>query len=350
MPERDRSIDGLLDRLRNGPARDREDLAREIAAMPEPTALIEALLSRPEARRWMRSTLLDRLDPNAAAALADRLLAWHADFAAGRRDRTTPAVIRHLPLDSLRRHATFLAGGNAASAFWERLAAEGAATLIPAAFDVFTGGEPAARETTLHLLLLDPYSPLRLSPDDQGRLLAAALSDPDEEVRGLAAELAAETDPDRLLHDQARWIRDPSERVRMAAWDVAFAAGSEQAAEEAALLLSDEAAPLAARRSALIALGDYLPTPEFAPLLALIVVHPNRELAEDAGNLLWTRHRAPIAAQAAAASPHANVREIAQRLLHPEFGSPAAGGSRPGAPGGYDIYQEMLKLGKKPDE
>jgi hypothetical protein len=350
MPEQDRSFDDLLDSLRNGSAHDREELARAIAAMPEPAALIEALLPYPEARRWMRGTLLDRLDPDVAAVLAERLLACPADFTAGRRDRTTPAVIRHLPLDSLRRHATSLAGGNAASAFWERLAAAGTETLIPAAIDVLTGGEPVARETTLHLLLLDPYSPLRLSPDDQGRLLAAALSDPDEEVRGLAAELAAETDPDRLLHDRTRWVRDPSERVRMAAWDVAFVAGSEQAAEEAALLLGDEAAPLAARRSALIALGDYLPTPEFAPLLALIVVHPNRELAEDAGNLLWTRHRTPIAAQAAAGSPHAAVREIAERLLHPQLGSPAAGGSRPGAPGGYDIYQEMLKLGKKPDE
>ena len=147
-----------------------------------------------------------------------------------------------------------------------------------------------------------------------------------------------------------RQVADDRRRRPVAAAGGEVCMPCEQAAEEAALLLSDEAAPLAARRSALIALGDYLPTPEFAPLLALIVVHPNRELAEDAGNLLWTRHRAPIAAQAAAASPHANVREIAQRLLHPEFGSPAAGGSRPGAPGGYDIYQEMLKLGKKPDE
>lgn len=318
--------------------------------MPQREALVNALLPYPEARRWLRGTLLDHLDQSEATKLAGHLLEWREDFNAGHRDRTTPAVINKLPLDMLRQHAAFLAGSNAASAFWERLAAEGTESLIRAAIMVFTSGEPAARETTLHLLLLDPYSPLHLSSGDQSRLLAAALNDPDEEVRGLAAELAAETDPDRLLHGQAPWTRDPSERVRMAAWDVAFTSGVEQAAEEAALLLGDEAAPLAARRSALIALGDYLPTPEFAPLLALMVVHPNQELAEDAGDLLWTRHRTPIAAQAAAQSPHAAVREIAQRLLHPQLGSPAAGGSRPGAPGGYDIYQEMLKLGKKPEE
>lgn len=318
--------------------------------MPGRAALVDGLLPYPEARRWLRGTLLDQLDQDAAAELAGRLLVWREDFHAGSRDRTTPAVIRHLPLDTLRQHAAFLAGSNMASAFWERLAAEGTGILIPAAITVFTTGEPAARETTLHLLLLDPYSPLRLSPGDQNRLLAAVLNDPDDEVRGLAAELTAETDPERLLRDQARWTRDPSERVRMAAWDVAFTADIEQAAEEAAILLSDETAPLTARRSALIALGDYLPTPRFAPLLALMVVHPNQELAEDAGNLLWTRHRTPIAAQAAAQSPHTAVREIAQRLLHPQLGSPAAGGSRPGAPGGYDIYQEMLKLGKKPED
>ncbi|HEU4792423.1 MAG TPA: hypothetical protein VFS96_02090 [Nitrolancea sp.] len=350
MLGQDRSIDDLLDRLRSGSSLDRRQLAQEIAAMPGRAALVDGLLPYPEARRWLRGTLLDQLHQDEAARLAGHLLEWREDFAADHRDRTTPAVISYLPIDTLRQHAAFLAGSNAASAFWERLAAEGAETLISAAITVFTTGEPSARETTLHLLLLDPYSPLRLSPGDQSRLLAAALNDPDEEVRGLAAELVAETDPDRLLHDQARWTRDPSERVRMAAWDVAFVASIEQAAEEATLLLSDEAAPLAARRSALIALGDYLPTPQFAPLLALMVVHPNRELAEDAGDLLWTRHRTPIAAQAAVQSPHAAVREIAQRLLHPDIGSPAAGGSRPGAPGGYDIYQEMLKLGKKPEE
>lgn len=350
MPEHDRSIDDLLEKLRGASTLDRSRLAQEIAATPERTVLVNGLLPYPEARRWLRETLLDQLTQDEGAELASRLLEWQEDFAADRRDRTSPAVVRHLPLDKLRQHAAFLAGSNAASAFWERLAAEGTEALISAAIDVLATGEPAARETTLHFLLLDPYSPLHLPSSDQGRLLAAALNDADEEVRGLAAEFAVESDPDRLLHDQARWTHDPSERVRVAAWDVAFMAGVEAAAEEAALLLSNESAPLAARRSALIALGDYLPTSEFAPLLALIVVHPNRELAEDAANLLWTRHRTPIAAQAAAGSPHAEVREIAQRLLHPEFGSPAAGGSRPGAPGGYDIYQEMHKLGEKPEE
>lgn len=350
MLGQDRSIDDLLDTLRSGSSRDLSRLGQEIAAMPGRTALIDGLLPYPEARRWLRGTLLDRLDQDTAAAIAGRLLEWREDFDAGRRDRTTPAVVSYLPLDTLLKQATFLAGSNVASAFWERLTAEGTEDLIPAAISVFTAGSPAARETTLHLLLLDPYSTLRLSPGDQGRLLAAAFNDPDDEVRGLAAELIAETEPERLLQDQVRWTRDPSERVRMAAWDVAFTIDVEQAAEDAAILLGDETVPLAARRSALIALGDYLPTPRFAPLLALMVVHPNQELAEDAGDLLWTRHRTPIAAQAAAQSPHAAVREIAERLLHPQFGSPAAGGSRPGAPGGYDIYQEMFKLGKKPED
>ncbi|HVX29163.1 MAG TPA: hypothetical protein VHA53_01690, partial [Nitrolancea sp.] len=71
---------------------------------------------------------------------------------------------------------------------------------------------------------------------------------------------------------------------------------------------------------------------------------PVRALAEVATDLLWTYHRSPSIAIAAAESPHESVRATAARLLNPQTGSPAAGGSRPGAPErGPDIYQEMLK-------
>ena len=64
------------------------------------------------------------------------------------------------------------------------------------------------------------------------------------------------------------------------------------------------------RRSALLALGQALPTEQIAPLLALLVAHPEPGLAEDAADLLWRQHRHPLVAQAAARSPHPAVREI----------------------------------------
>jgi hypothetical protein len=215
---------------------------------------------------------------------------------------------------------------------------------VEVALRVMQVGAPVARETTMHLLLLDPYSPAHFTGEDRLAILSLGLADEEGEVRGLAADALADEAPERLRPDLARWQRDPDERVRMAAWDVAFADGREQAGADAQALLVDDSAPLAARRTALIALGAALSTAEITPLLAAVVAHPDPVLAEDAANLLWSHHRAPTVAEAASRSPHAAVRQIANRLLHPDFGSPAAGGSRPGAPDARtDVYGQMIR-------
>ncbi|HET7037633.1 MAG TPA: hypothetical protein VFI42_18250 [Thermomicrobiaceae bacterium] len=317
----------------------------EVAAWPAPRrrALLAALSQSAPGRRWLRGELLPRLPGRAAAALAARLIGYPADFSPTHRDRTTPRVVAALSLAELRRQAPFLAGGNAASALWERLRDAAPASLAAVARGAMARGSALARETTLTLLLLDPDFAGALTPPERRRLLAAALQDAAEEVRGLAGELTLDHWPERLVEEGGRWRRDSSERLRMASWDAAFALEPARAAEEAAALLADESAPLEARRSALVALGSALPTREVAPLLALAVTHPEPLLAQDAANLLWSFHRAPVVAEAAARSPHEGVRAIAERLLHPEHGSPAAGGSRPGAPSPSDDLYEQFR-------
>ena len=242
-------------------------------------------------------------------------------------------------MSALIERAPFLAGSNAAGVLWERLAAAGPDTVRDAALRVFREGAPVARETTLYLLVLDPFGTAPLPDADRRALVLAALADPDEEIRGLAAEVAADDLPDALLADTARWVRDTSVRVRAAAWARAFTEDPERAAGDAVALLMDEAEALPARRSALLALGEWLTTAQIEPVLTMFVKHPVRELAEDAAGLLWTRHRTPVPAQAASESPHASVREIAARLLDPRLGSPLAGGFRSGAEEqGYDFY------------
>lgn len=325
---------------------DRGALARQVTnwTAEDRAALIEAVISDAGARRWLRAELLPRLRPTEAADLARRSLAWPDDFAIDRRDRSTVAVVRHLSLDELRDRVSWLAGTNVASALWRRLAYEDEARIADLALRVMRAGDPVARETTLHLLLLDPYQPVRFEGQERLNLLALALEDAEAEVRGLAADVLADEAPERLWPNLARWQRDPSERVRMAAWDAAFARDPALAGADAAALAGDEAAPLDARRSALIAVGTTLTTAEVAPLLAAMVMHPEQTLAEDAANLLWAHHRTPMVAEAAAHSPHPTVRAIGERLLHPDIGSPAAGGSRPGAPADRpDIYDQMLR-------
>lgn len=337
--------DDILATLRAGRA-PAQELSDAVMRLPDAAraALIETLLADAAGRRWLRAEILGRLDPDAAATLARRLLTYREDFARDHRDRTTPPVVRHLPPDTLAREAPFLADSNAAAALWERLSGEGTAAVVAAAERVLAGSSPAARETALYLLLLDPYDPLGLPGDARDTLLRLALNDPDAEIRGLAAEIAVDEDPELLLRDFTRWIRDPGERIRMAAWTAAFAKHAERATDDATLIVADEEAPLPARRAALIALGDYLPTPRVELLLSAMVVHPSEELAQDAANLLWSRHRTPVIAQAAAQSAHPGVRAIAERLLHPTVGSPAAGGFRPGAEEqGYGFYDEFFR-------
>ena len=85
-------------------------------------ALVGALSESVSGRRWLRGELLPRLPRRTAAALAARLVGYADDFTPTRRDRTTPGVVAALSLAELRRQAPFLAGGNAASALWTRLA------------------------------------------------------------------------------------------------------------------------------------------------------------------------------------------------------------------------------------
>jgi hypothetical protein len=321
------------------------DLARRLDTLEgDPGDAIERLAGLPEGRRWLRASVLPILNERAAARLASRLLSWSDDFRPDRRDRTTLDVARRLSRDDLLASTQLLAGSNAASVFWQRLAELGNDALIDAALRVMSRAGTLARETMLHTLLLDPFGPLRLPAEAEYRLLVAALADSDPEIRGLAAELAMEIAPELLLETPERHPLDESERLRAAYWTVALAHRPEDATEQAIELVTDETATLDARRSALAAIGEQLRTRQAAPVLSAMVAHPDPVLAGDAADLMWRLHRNPAVAQAAARSPHQPVRELAERLLHPERGSPAAGGSRPGDPTRTaDIYQEMLE-------
>ena len=109
-------------------------------------------------------------------------------------------------------------------------------------------------------------------------------------------------------------------------------------------LLGDEGVALAVRRSALLAAGEYLPTDDLVDLLTWFVAHPDPDLAGDAANLLHQLHRNPLIAEAALHSPHAHVRETAERLMDPLRGSPAAGGNRPGSPvDTAGIFEDLIR-------
>lgn len=283
--------------------------------------------------------------------LVERLRQFVEDFAVTRRDSTTDNLVRALSLAELIEDAPFWAGSNAAEAFWRRLADDCQDVLPEIARRVLREGEPAARETTLALLLVDPYSDVRLAGAGRVAVLRSALDDRDDEVRGLAADVLAEEAPEELATSLPLLMLDASERVRVAVWDAAMALDFEAARGAALALLADDNALLDARRTALLALSAVMSTPEIAPILEALVVHPERALAEVATDLLWTYHRSPSIAMAAAESPHESVRLAAARLLNPQSGSPAAGGSRPGAPErGHDIYREMLKGYERPKE
>jgi len=228
-------------------------------------------------------------------------------------------------------HAEWLAGSNAALALWERLGTEGLSVLVTVALRVLRRGTPQARETVLTLLVADPTREVVLPRWAKRALLMVALADPDAVVRGLAAETAATQLPELLLPAWRAWVRDQSQRVRRATWAVVLGRRSD-AVPAAQELLTEEGAPAPVRADALWALGQTLSTSEFAPILAACIQHPARELAEVAAELLWTQHRHPLPAQAALNSPHASVQAIGEWLLHPQRGSPAAGGGRPGMP------------------
>ncbi len=344
----EQTIATILGQLESNP----DDLrARVLSPSPARRAkVIDRLRDEPAGRRWLR-LLLPHLDDAERQTLARQLLEYDDDFAASHRDSTTAQVIDALPIEDVVRAAPRIAGSNAAGALWRRLARDAPERVVDVALDVLRRGNAYARVTTMSILVLDPYSDVELNGPARLSVLLDALNDEDAEVRGIAAEVLADDATEQLASKLGSLLNDPSERVRMAAWDAAFVMDFAAARDAATATATNESAPLDARRTALSALAAVLNTSDIAPLLEVLVAHPNQALAEDAVNLLWTYHRNPVIATAAAESPHQSVREVAQRLLHPETGSPAAGGSRPGAPdGSRDIYQEMLKGYERKDE
>jgi hypothetical protein len=318
-------------------------LAQSIANSEDLTAtgLIQAL-DDARVRRWVRQYLLRECDQERRSDLAERLLTWPDDLAPHRRDRSVKELVETLDDDQLQRHLGLLAGSNAAGDLWERIARSGAGAVYTAADQILEQGDVRARETTLHMLVLDPYGPGYLPHEMQDRLLIGALDDPDPEIRGLAAEVVAAELPETLL---VRWESaqtDESERVRMAFWRAALVHQPDSAVAAAQQVVLDPEQALDARRTALLALGENAPTGDVAAVLQVVLRGDDQILAEDAAELMWRHHRTPDIANAAAESQFDDVRERANRLLHPEMGSPAAGGSRPGDPTRtQEIFQQI---------
>lgn len=295
------------------------------------TASASAALHDPEIRRALRRAL-PSLPPDQAAAVARQLLAWREDFMTTQRDFSTWYVVSSLDRETLLANADWLLASNAALALWERTAADPAHLRIITARAV-QHDVPSVRETALVLLFLEPATPFRLPQEDAEQLLVQALDDSDPALRGLAATIAQEYAPALLVSRLEQGLIDAeSQGMRAACWALTFLLDTERAREQAASLLGDRDAPVSVRVSALEALALHLTTAEIAPILAMLVNDPCQFVAEAAAEILWQLHRHPLPAQAALTSPYPAVRAIGQRLLDPRRGSPAAGGSRPGAP------------------
>jgi hypothetical protein len=293
---------------------------------------LESLLDAPAVRRWVRAHLLERLSASDASELAGSLLNWHEDYRAERRDRSTVNIVAALTGEQLQQHLPFLASSNCAGALWQRIAHSGPDVVMNYVQMIFRTDDPRARETTLHLLVLDPYGPEYLPHEAQNAVLKIALQDPDPEIRGLGAEVIAAELPETLIDLWDSAPLDDSERVRMAFWRAAMVNRPNDAIEAAGILALDTGKPHESRRTALLALGENFSTPSVSPVLQSILRGDDEVLAEDAAQLMWRFHRTPDIANAAADSQFTSVQAQANRLLHPEIGSPAAGGSRPGDP------------------
>jgi hypothetical protein len=308
-------------------------LADEIAGGADISrTALDGALSNPAVRRWARSEVLARMPEQGKRALCERLLSFTDDFCASRRDRSTADLVAMLPVDLLKANLLLLAASNAAGALWERLAEYGEGAILEAVSEVVVHGDASSRETTLHLLVLDPYGPEYLSREAQDQVLVMMLDDPDPEIRGLAAEVLAADVPDVLLGRWDRAMRDDSERVRMAFWRAALVHRPDDAILAAGTMALDTNHPVESRRTALLALGENVSTRTVASVLQALLTGDDQTLAEDAAQLMWRHHRAPDIATAASQSQFESVQALAERLLHPERGSPAAGGSRPGDP------------------
>jgi hypothetical protein len=302
------------------------------------SVVTDELLATMTGRRWLRD------DPALTTELADRLLAVESDFREPRRDRSLARAVERASATAVGAHLNALAAGPAATALWRRLSAK-PETLAKTATALVASDDAMAAEATLHLLVLDPLDPFAVGNDDRLTIAASALNARASGVRGLAAEFLAEHAPELLERRLQDLLSDESERVRGVVWGSALRVNRQATVQRATTLLADESAPVVVRRSALNALGATLSTPQIADVLSYFVIHPDHELAADAANLLYRLHRNPSTAEAARDSPHADVREVAEQLLDPLRGSPAAGGSRPGDPtrSSADIYADMIR-------
>ncbi|MEZ4521436.1 MAG: hypothetical protein R3A46_07325 [Thermomicrobiales bacterium] len=299
-------------------------------------AVIDQLLTSAAGRRWLRNSEL--LDAN----LAHQLLEYGDDFRQSRRDSSLDPVIGAAEPEQLVARAGAVAAGSAAPVLWTRLAPLPEA-LSDAVDAVLASEDSQAIEATATHLLLDPANPYRIDAGQRERIAAAILETDVDSARGVAAEFLSSTDPERLASDINRLARDVSVRVRGFSWLAAFRVDRDRAMDRAAELLGDESLDVDVRRSALNTAGEVMSTDRVIELLAYFVIHPSEALALDAANLLHRHHRHPDIAIAAAGSPHEAVREIANRLMDPYRGSPAAGGSRPGDPLRTDPLLKIMR-------
>lgn len=301
--------------------------------------IVERVAQTPAGRSWLRR------DPHLDEATADALLFYRADFRQSRRNASLSRVVERARLDVLLQCADSVAGGPAAIALWNRLSGD-TQVLVDVASAAVVSSSVEAAEATLTHLVLDPVNAYSLTETERGSIAKAALRSAEPAIRGLAAEYLSATVPELLLASFEENVRDPSERVRGVTWLAALDLARDDAARIAIDLVYSEAERVAVRRSALIAIGFRLPTNALVDVLSVLVVHPEAQLANDAAELLFNRHRHPVIAEAARHSPHDRVREIAERLLDPNLGSPAAGGSRPRDPTRQDvtaIFSDMIR-------
>jgi hypothetical protein len=305
----------------------------------ERESVVRALLDAAAGRAWLRRT------PRLSAEVADMLLQYERDFRIRRRDVTLSLVVERANRSIVFKHASAIAAGPAAPALWKRLEGDSEALLSIALAVLGSDDSDAAAATLVHLVL-DPVNAHGLTGEQRRRLAMAALSSPEASIRGMAAEFIVVHQPEALLASFDEHVRDPSEQIRGIVWSAAFRLARDDARSIAIEMLGRDDEDIDVRRSALIAIGTHLPTSDLVDVLSVLVVHPDEDLAGDAADLLYQRHRHPAVATAALHSPHGRVRRIAEYLLDPFRGSPAAGGSRPGDPTHRDaaeIFSTMIR-------
>jgi len=313
-------------------------------AEPEWEETIERLLESQIGRRWLRDApQLGHVWPR--EKVHHRLLEHEEDFRSTRRDVTLNMLLDCVGDEDLLRHACAIAAGPAGTFFWERWG-DDPDEMTRIASHIVTTCDSVAAESTLYRLIIGPIDSWSLGVERRQQIAVAALNSASADVRGLAAEYLATDAPAELLADFDALVHDESERVRGIVWSAALRLARADARDLAFTIIVDESPPLEIRRSALIAVGTILPTSDLIELLSFLVLHPNIDLAADAASLLYNQHRQPDIALAAQRSPHPHIREIAETLLDPLHGSPAAGGSRPGVQGQFntaDIYRDVIR-------